>query len=85
MQIKFGPKKGKTPILQRLRRHHDKAAKFLHGNRRYAQDRLETMLYMPVLEGELHNQEVPSMSILTVRVTVDTAKRVLVYWQYRRI
>ena len=61
MQIKFGPKKGNTPILQRLRKHHDKAAKFLHGNYRYAQDRLETMLYMPILEGELRNQEVLSM------------------------
>ena len=83
MQINFGPKKGKTPILKRLRKHHDKAAKFLHGNRRYAQDRLETMLYMPILEGELRNQEVLSMSILMFRVFVETAKRVSAYRQYQ--
>ena len=83
MQIKFGPKKGNTPILQRLRKHHDKAAKFLHGNYRYAQDRLETMLYMPIFEGELRNEEVLSMSIIMVRVFVDTAKRVSAYRQYQ--
>ena len=66
MKIKFGPKKGKTPIVERLRKHHIKASKFLIGVYRYAKDRLERMLYMPILEGELHNQEVVAMSFLSV-------------------
>ena len=58
LKIIFGPKPSKTPIYRRLKHHEKKAKSQLRGHHRILPEHLNALLYMPILKGELQNENV---------------------------